>query len=220
MACSTQKLRRIKPRRFSRHSALVDRGWLRVLTRTELALWNAYENHADSDGVAMPDGKTLASLIGNSSKTHIGAIRDRLNTYRLLDVLDSGGGRGRRCRVRLLVPPSPPADLPPRKGGDFGAATPSREVLELAPGDSRTTKSVGPALRAAVIQRDGLVCRYCGKVVGENLRLDHLVPLAQSGPTSLENLAVSCFRCNRVKGGRTPEQAGMTLRPVPVPAAG
>jgi 5-methylcytosine-specific restriction endonuclease McrA len=65
----------------------------------------------------------------------------------------------------------------------------------------------------AVYQRDSRLCRYCGSI--ENLSIDHLIPRCQDGGDGVENLVVACRRCNSRKGGRTPEQAGMTLLPVP-----
>jgi hypothetical protein len=61
-----------------------------------------------------------------------------------------------------------------------------------------------------VFERDGEVCRYCGRT--ENLSVDHVVPRCQGGGDQLENLVVACRSCNSRKGGRTPEQAGMVLQ--------
>lgn len=64
----------------------------------------------------------------------------------------------------------------------------------------------------AAYERDGSRCRYCGSV--EKLSIDHIRPRIQGGCDDLENLAVACRPCNSRKNGRTPEQAGMTLRPL------
>lgn len=66
---------------------------------------------------------------------------------------------------------------------------------------------------AAVYQRDGHACRYCGRA--NNLSIDHVIPRSQGGIHESENLVVACRSCNSKKGGRTPEQARMTLRPAP-----
>lgn len=75
-----------------------------------------------------------------------------------------------------------------------------------------------PHLRDAVRKRDGDRCRYCGVLVAWNDRrgaaggtYDHVIP---DGPTDEANLVVCCRGCNASKGRRTPEQAGMHLRPV------
>ena len=53
------------------------------------------------------------------------------------------------------------------------------------------------------------------KSIGE-LTYDHVVPRAQGGKTTWTNIATCCEDCNRKKANRTPEQAGMRLRKVPV----
>ena len=70
--------------------------------------------------------------------------------------------------------------------------------------------------RANVFARDDFTCQYCGaRPVRAQLNLDHVVPRAQAGRTCWENVVASCVRCNRRKGGRTPEQAGLRLRRPP-----
>ena len=41
------------------------------------------------------------------------------------------------------------------------------------------------------------------------------MPLCQGGSTTWQNLVGCCLPCNQTKGGRTPEQAGMTLKALP-----
>jgi hypothetical protein len=74
-----------------------------------------------------------------------------------------------------------------------------------------------PKLRLEIRQRDGDLCRYCGKKVSWSDRrssragsYDHVVP---GGPTTFENLVVACRGCNSRKGSRTPDEAGMELLP-------
>lgn len=64
-------------------------------------------------------------------------------------------------------------------------------------------------------------CRYCGKTVKrkdtrsrdeDRATLDHVDPTSSKGP---RNLVVACKGCNSRKGRRTPQQAGMVLRPAP-----
>jgi len=53
-------------------------------------------------------------------------------------------------------------------------------------------------------------CAYCcGE--SEELQQEHIVPVNQGGGYTKENIVPACPRCNQIKGGRTPEQAGMTL---------
>jgi 5-methylcytosine-specific restriction endonuclease McrA len=55
--------------------------------------------------------------------------------------------------------------------------------------------------RGAVIERDGTSCYYCGrpKLSGRTATLDHVVPLRHGGADSLDNLVLSCPRCNAQK---------------------
>ena len=69
-----------------------------------------------------------------------------------------------------------------------------------------------PLNRRAVFLRDDHACQYCGSPA-ENL--DHVVPKSQGGVHTWENVVASCRRCNSKKGGRTPPQAGLSLRRVP-----
>jgi 5-methylcytosine-specific restriction endonuclease McrA len=56
-------------------------------------------------------------------------------------------------------------------------------------------------LREAVLARDGLVCRLCGGAVEpHDVHLDHRVPVAAGGQTTLTNLQVAHSICNRKKG--------------------
>jgi 5-methylcytosine-specific restriction endonuclease McrA len=67
--------------------------------------------------------------------------------------------------------------------------------------------------RSNVMSRDGFTCQYCGsRPPRSELNLDHVVPRAHGGRSTWENVVASCVDCNRHKGGRTPEQAGLRLR--------
>ncbi|NTW01849.1 MAG: HNH endonuclease [Oscillochloris sp.] len=74
-----------------------------------------------------------------------------------------------------------------------------------------------PAIsRGRVFTRDQDTCQYCGAMPGRaRLTLDHVLPRAQGGQTSWENVVTCCGPCNSRKADRTPEQAGMTLRSIP-----
>lgn len=70
--------------------------------------------------------------------------------------------------------------------------------------------------RANIFSRDTLTCQYCERMPPRSqLNLDHVIPRAQGGKTTWENVVCCCISCNRRKGGRTPEQAGVTLRRIP-----
>ncbi|WP_243997837.1 HNH endonuclease [Methylobacterium sp. E-005] len=61
------------------------------------------------------------------------------------------------------------------------------------------------AIKNAVIERDGLVCAYCGDFNGP-FEIDHVVPYSRGGENEPNNLCVACKPCNRSKGARTPEE--------------
>lgn len=62
--------------------------------------------------------------------------------------------------------------------------------------------------------RDRFVCQYCG--TGSDLTFDHVIPRAQGGRTTWENVSTACAPCNLKKGGRTPRQAHMVLAEEPI----
>lgn len=72
--------------------------------------------------------------------------------------------------------------------------------------------------RANIYARDHYSCQYCGKKAGKghplslkNLTFDHVLPRAQGGKTSWENITTACQSCNSRKANRTPDQAKMPL---------
>jgi len=66
--------------------------------------------------------------------------------------------------------------------------------------------------RLNVFARDKNTCQYCGRRFSRHeLNLDHVIPRSQNGLSSWGNIVCSCFSCNRKKGGRLPEEAGMKL---------
>jgi 5-methylcytosine-specific restriction endonuclease McrA len=48
------------------------------------------------------------------------------------------------------------------------------------------------------------------------LTFDHIVPRAQGGRTTWENVATACAPCNLRKGGRTPREAGLHIEREPI----
>ena len=71
--------------------------------------------------------------------------------------------------------------------------------------------------RQNIYLRDNYKCQYCGEQFPtEELTYDHVLPRSKGGRTEWENIVTCCIDCNKKKGGRTPEEAGMKLirRPV------
>jgi 5-methylcytosine-specific restriction endonuclease McrA len=71
--------------------------------------------------------------------------------------------------------------------------------------------------RYNIYLRDGNTCQYCGRELPRTeLNLDHVIPRAQGGRTTWENVVCCCIDCNLSKGARTPEQAGIKLLKMPL----
>jgi 5-methylcytosine-specific restriction endonuclease McrA len=70
--------------------------------------------------------------------------------------------------------------------------------------------------RKNILLRDHNTCQYCGKQLSPaELTLDHVLPRAQGGESTWDNLVACCRGCNHRKGSKTPEEADMTLRRTP-----
>src|ERR671930_26969 len=66
--------------------------------------------------------------------------------------------------------------------------------------------------RYNIYARDKCICQYCGKRLPRyDLNLDHVIPRSRGGTSTWENVVCSCQECNRTKGGKTPQEAGMSL---------
>ncbi len=60
--------------------------------------------------------------------------------------------------------------------------------------------SISKKIRFEVFKRDGFKCVYCGKTPPEALlEVDHINPKSKGGKDDINNLATSCFDCNRGK---------------------
>lgn len=71
--------------------------------------------------------------------------------------------------------------------------------------------------RRNLFARDQNHCQYCGRrFPSGELSIDHLIPRSQGGTTCWENMVCACTRCNVKKGGRTPQQAHMSLIARPI----
>jgi 5-methylcytosine-specific restriction endonuclease McrA len=70
--------------------------------------------------------------------------------------------------------------------------------------------------------RDNYTCQYCHERKEINkLTYDHVIPKSRwrdniGSPTSWTNIVTACTECNRKKGNRTPKQANMPLKNLPV----
>ena len=62
---------------------------------------------------------------------------------------------------------------------------------------------ISAELRRQVIRRSESRCEYCLLSVNDSFfehEADHIIAKKHGGETSLENLALACFDCNRFKG--------------------
>ena len=66
--------------------------------------------------------------------------------------------------------------------------------------------------RYNIYARDNCTCQYCGEhFPRQELNLDHVIPRSRGGTSAWENVVCCCLDCNRHKGGRTPQEAGIAL---------
>lgn len=71
--------------------------------------------------------------------------------------------------------------------------------------------------RNNIYLRDHNTCQYCGQHLPRSeLNLDHVIPRSRGGKTVWENVVTSCFPCNLNKGGKQPQEVGMTLIREPI----
>jgi 5-methylcytosine-specific restriction endonuclease McrA len=76
--------------------------------------------------------------------------------------------------------------------------------------------------RKNIYLRDEFTCQFCGKNQEQlrdgikSLTFDHVLPRSRGGKTSWENIVTACLKCNGQKAARTPQEAGMKLKRLPV----
>ena len=75
-------------------------------------------------------------------------------------------------------------------------------------------RPVAKLTRREIFARDNYTCQYCGAKT-KDLTLDHVIPRHRGGRHTWENLVSACKVCNHRKGGKTLEEARMSLRRVP-----
>jgi hypothetical protein len=58
-------------------------------------------------------------------------------------------------------------------------------------------------IREYVINRDGALCCYCDRVLGdEDITLEHIVPDSKRGTFNTTNLTIACSECNNRRGNK------------------
>lgn len=89
------------------------------------------------------------------------------------------------------------------------------DEMERIQNDRDPQRSPSPSLKRKIIERDGYICRYCGKPTGNMLQIDHIEPHSRGGYTEYDNLVVACYYCNARKRDKHLDDIGMELLPVP-----
>jgi 5-methylcytosine-specific restriction endonuclease McrA len=102
------------------------------------------------------------------------------------------------------------APVPERIGLVRSAIRVPRVILLLA--YDRLPRRYVRFSRHNIYLRDRNRCQYCNRQYPRSeLNLDHVIPRSRGGKSLWENVVCSCHRCNRLKGGRMPAEAGMRL---------
>ena len=125
----------------------------------------------------------------------------------------------KRAAVLLVTARAVPLNLLEASEGQSWQIRSPRQVLHipehirLTVGGSDRIWKTPPVNRREVLRRDHHTCQYCGSQ--KRLTLDHVIPRAQGGPHTWENVVTACAPCNSQKGNRTPAQAKMPLKHPP-----
>lgn len=90
--------------------------------------------------------------------------------------------------------------------------------------EARKQRSIAAGLRFDVLRRDGFRCTYCGvQGTRRSLRVDHVVPIASGGKSTMSNLTTACEPCNAGKSDKildetvTPSYESEWTSPRPAP---
>lgn len=75
--------------------------------------------------------------------------------------------------------------------------------------------------RRNILIRDNYTCQYCNNTMPyDQLTYDHVIPKSiwklNSSPTNWTNIVTCCIKCNRKKGNKTPAEAKMKLKNIPI----
>lgn len=65
-------------------------------------------------------------------------------------------------------------------------------------------KKISDADIESVYKSQKGLCWWCGQPVGDDWEIDHRIALSKGGLHSLNNICVSCKKCNRLKSNKMP----------------
>ena len=165
------------------------------LSSTDRAVYYHLLRHSRFEGKPRFHFSTiwLARNLGLSVETVRRALR-RLVQHRTLRLIE-------RSKAGYVMDVRLPEEVPGgrRSRAQAGAAFPTPSSGNLEETDFMRT----PELRKAIHAREGGVCFYCLRRIGQAIQcLDHVIPRAKLGPNSYRNLVSSCRECNSRKGER------------------
>jgi len=65
-------------------------------------------------------------------------------------------------------------------------------------------RKIATDIRARVAELAGQRCSYCQSpgLIGIPMVIDHIIPLSAGGTSEIDNLCLSCYRCNEFKGDK------------------
>lgn len=89
------------------------------------------------------------------------------------------------------------------------------EVIVLTRYDKLPTHKVIFS-RRTIYNRDGNKCQYCGKNVGTEGTIDHIIPRSKNGLSNWENVVLACQKCNIKKADKSLKECGMKLLREPI----
>jgi hypothetical protein len=78
---------------------------------------------------------------------------------------------------------------------------------------------ISASLRRKLAEESRHRCGYCLTTeanTGIPMTVDHIIPRAKGGKTTLANLWLACYRCNEFKGARTQAEDPLTGENVPL----
>ena len=62
-----------------------------------------------------------------------------------------------------------------------------------------------------IVENANNVCYWCNKKIVGTEHIDHYIPLAKGGKHSIDNMVVSCAKCNQSKGAKSPQEFANSL---------
>lgn len=110
------------------------------------------------------------------------------------------------------------SDSPSTWGQSYETVSTSYQIPATVRLNSRVNVKQTPTRfrKKVLFNRDDWSCQYCLKKLGRgSVTIDHVIPKCKGGKTSWKNCVVCCKTCNKNKGPRSPQEAGMQLVKTP-----